>query len=1182
MVKSFSKKKTSTKSKKSSMIAMELNQTTSKKIWGKKYTFGNLRLHIVIIFGLLTWQNAKAATFIDGKYYVLNTSNNTASLASATGEYGKFGGYAGDVVVPSSVVYQDVTYTVTAIQEGCFYNCKDITSLTIPASVRKISGTRVFYGCKGIKRVVLEDSDDPITIPGCVYSEQYGNTEATFHYAKLESIYVGRSIKITSVSDSDSPFYGQSELSDVIIGSKVTELPPGFINGSAISNVTIPEGVKTIGRNAFAHCPNLTEIIFPNSLEDLGDGCCGGSGIEKAYVGDNVKILKGTFHSCNNLKSVYLGSGITSIGTNTFAWSNSLSTIYLFSDNLTTLDNPGFPDGLSQIFVCNPERYQNLFQDKYLSKLIVFNNTSAPYTGLVPTLNYQNYVYGTTVEYNVPQEFVNVGSYSISIPVLFRYKTWKSQANIPVVYSVTSAQLTVIPNNISRQYGIENPELTCSFFGFKNNETAEVLTKQPNVETIATKDSPVGTYPIIVTGAEAQNYSFNYERGTLTITKANQEIEWNQKFENIGVGSVVELTAASSVGLPIKYSVTDETIAEIYSQNGKKYVEFLKPGTVSIRANQEGNENYNEADRVSKTVIVTSLVKEVILNQTSLNLTEGETFQLTAVVTPTDASNKSLEWSSTNTDVASVNENGKVTALKQGSTTIYAKTTDGSNITANCEVKVFKTVSGISLNITSASLAEGQTIQLTATVSPETADNKNLIWESSNENIAIVSDNGLVTAKSQGETTIIVKSTDGSNVSTTCNIKVLKLVNSIVLDRTSATLSEGERVQLNAIVAPELADNKTLTWSSSNKSVAAVDQSGLVTAIAKGTAVITVSSTDGSNISSFCSITVRKLVSDITLNETSATLNEGQTVQLTATVSPELADNKTLAWTSSNEVVATVNQNGLVTAVSQGSAVITVRSTDGSDITASCNITVVNPVVSITLSESELTMSAGETKVLSAIVSPDNATNPTLKWESTNTDVAKVENGIVVAVVDGEADIIVSAANYTGIEAICHVTVRTLVTEIILDYIELELKEGDSTQLTATVLPNDASDATLTWRSTDTEIATVNDGLVLAHKKGKAQIFAEATDGSGVTAVCEVSVSEYSGIENVNDGIVSVYVSNRTIHFDNVAGLDCRVIQLNGSEIYFNNSNSEYKEFSLSASGTYIVIVGSKVYKIIM
>lgn len=114
------------------------------------------------------------------------------------------------------------------------------------------------------------------------------------------------------------------------------------------------------------------------------------------------------------------------------------------------------------------------------------------------------------------------------------------------------------------------PELTCSFFGFKNNETADVLTKQPNVETTATKDSPAGTYPIIATGAEAHNYSFNYERGTLTITKADQEIEWNQEFEDIEVGSVVELTAISSAGLPIKYSVTEnvtDSAVSVYVSN---------------------------------------------------------------------------------------------------------------------------------------------------------------------------------------------------------------------------------------------------------------------------------------------------------------------------------------------------------------------------------------------------------------------------------------------------------------------------------------------------------------------------------------------------------------------------------------------------------------------------------------
>lgn len=161
----------------------------------------------------------------------------------------------------------------------------------------------------------------------------------------------------------------------------------------------------------------------------------------------------------------------------------------------------------------------------------------------------------------------------------------------------------------TKQFGMENPDLTCSYFGFKNGETEEILIKRPLVETTATTMSNVGNYPIIPYGAEAQNYTFNYERGTLTIKKANQIIEWNQQLGTVNVGDVIELTASSTSGLPIKYTSTDETIAEIFTQSGKKYVEFLKSGNVTIRATQEGDENYNEADRVSKPIEVSILTK---------------------------------------------------------------------------------------------------------------------------------------------------------------------------------------------------------------------------------------------------------------------------------------------------------------------------------------------------------------------------------------------------------------------------------------------------------------------------------------------------------------------------------------------------------------------------------------------
>lgn len=372
--------------------------------------------------------------------------------------------------------------------------------------------------------------------------------------------------------------------------------------------------------------------------------------------------------------------------------------------------------------------------------------------------------------------YVNAGVYSGEIPIIIACSDkWSSTFKLNAEFSITKALLTVIANDAARKFGMENPELTCSFFGFKNGETKEVLTRMPSVETTATRESNVGVYPIIPSGAEAQNYTFNYERGTLTITKADQTIEWEQQFGTVNVGDVIELTATSSADLPIKYTSTDETVAEIFTQGGKKYVEFLKPGNVSLRANQDGNENYNEADRVSKSVKVDLLVSSITLNQNAATIAVGNSLQLTASVVPANASNRTLIWESANTEIATVDANGKINALKQGSTIITVKSTDGSNISAQCELTVVALVEGISINITTATLAEGQSLQLEATVSPEFASNKSVEWSSSNEAVATVSQDGTVTAISKGSAIITAKSTDDSNISASCAVTVVKL-----------------------------------------------------------------------------------------------------------------------------------------------------------------------------------------------------------------------------------------------------------------------------------------------------------------------------------------------------------------------------------------------------------------------
>ncbi len=513
-----------------------------------------------------------------------------------------------------------------------------------------------------------------------------------------------------------------------------------------------------------------------------------------------------------------------------------------------------------------------------------------------------------------------------------------------------------------------------------------------------------------------------------------------------------------------------------------------------------------------------------------------------------------------------------------------------SNVAATSDASAALLANGLAIHSTDGTdvidLDEKATLQLTALLSPAGVTIGQLDWYiTKGSDIAQVDGTGLVTAHGTGEVTVNVATRDGSGLSASYDLTVRKLVSEITLNETETNLNEGETLQLIATVYPEIANNKTLEWVSNDETVATVDQTGLVTAVSQGGVHISAIATDGSGVWAYCHITVRKPVSEIILDKTEATIYKGLTTRLTATVLPEHADNRNLAWTSSNEAVATV-EFGLVTGLLPGSAVITASSIDGSEVSASCNITVVDQSLSIALSESELEIMPGESKTLTATVSPEDAfEHPAFfEWVSTNTDVAIILDGagIVMGVADGEADIIASIAGFPDVTATCHVTVRRPVIEIILNHTYLSLKEGDSAQLTATVRPDNATNATLAWSSTDPEIASVNDGLVLARKKGYANIIAEATDGSGVTAVCQVSVLENAGIEDVTDGAASVYVANRIIHFDNVAGLACRVIQLDGSEIYFDNSNSEYKKFAPSAAGMYIVVVGSKSYKVMI
>ena len=252
-------------------------------------------------------------------------------------------------------------------------------------------------------------------------------------------------------------------------------------------------------------------------------------------------------------------------------------------------------------------------------------------------------------------------------------------------------------------------------------------------------------------------------------------------------------------------------------------------------------------------------VTKVELDKTSLTLDVNESETLTATITPSNATDKSLTWESSDTNIATVDTNGVVTAVAQGSTTITATAADGSGEKATCSVTVKEAanvpVTSVSLDKTSLELTEGGTGTLIATVEPNNATNKNVTWSTSNASIATVN-NGEVTAVSAGTATITATA-DGKSATCTVTVTAATVpVTGVTLNKTSTSLYVGGSETLTATVEPSDATNKTVTWTSSNPSVATVEN-GVVTAVGAGTATITVTTVDGTKTAT-CTVTVSR------------------------------------------------------------------------------------------------------------------------------------------------------------------------------------------------------------------------------------------------------------------------------------------------------------------------------------
>ena len=424
------------------------------------------------------------------------------------------------------------------------------------------------------------------------------------------------------------------------------------------------------------------------------------------------------------------------------------------------------------------------------------------------------------------------------------------------------------------------------------------------------------------------------------------------------------------------------------------------------------------------------LVTGVKVSTPTLTINEGETATISFTVEPSNASNKGVSFTSSDTSVVTVDENGVVTAVGPGTATITITTKDGS-YTATVTVTVkgkSVAVSGVSLDIVEVTIKEGDSVTLTATVKPDDAADKSVSWSSSDDAVASVAD-GVVTGVKAGSATITVKTNDGGKTAT-CAVTVeakAVAVESVSLDKSELTLIVGEDATLTATVKPDGATDKSVSWASDKEAVATVDEGGKVSAKAEGEATITVTTKDGGKTAT-CKVTVKAAevkVTGIKLDKSSITIGVGEEITLTPTIEPDDATDKTVTWQSNDASVAAVDETGKVTGKAAGSATIIATTKDGG-FKATCSVKVTDAGVSVTgvsLNESEIVMEVGDGAKLWETVTPSTAANKKVTWSSDKPEVADVDdNGNVEAKAVGEAIITVKTVD-GGFEATCKVTV---------------------------------------------------------------------------------------------------------------------------------------------------------------